>query len=413
MNYEKKQEKNKIVYNVVVDAEDYDKYCDEAFSQIAKQLEIKGFRKGHVPLNIAKQYVDSSDVLSHAANNCIEEKWFEIANKEKIEAISSANVKILKMAKGNPLEFEVEIETLPEIELPDYKKIAKDTPKKEIKVDEKEYKGALSWLIQSRAKFFQKNEKAKKGDLIEITYSSKDLDDNKEKKDRFILGKGHYIKELEEELLGVSKGDKKEIEIKDPKDNKKKIVLNVVIDSVQKMELPELNDDFAKSVGFESVEDLEKSIRNGIEQEKKMAEKQRIRTEVLEKIAKETKVDLPQVLIEREKEALLQNLKNRVSYELQTTFDDYLKQVKKTEEEIKKEFEKVAKERVKGFLILHEIEKKENVVVVEDEIDKKIEELAAQYPDKDKAREDLKNSDARYYIEDELKRDKIFSILGC
>jgi len=158
---------------------------------------------------------------------------------------------------------------------------------------------------------------------------------------------------------------------------------------------------------------LEKSMRNGIEQEKKMAEKQRIRTEVLEKIAKETKVDLPQVLIEREKEALLQNLKNRVSYELQTTFDDYLKQVKKTEEEIKKEFEKVAKERVKGFLILHEIEKKENVVVVEDEIDKKIEELAAQYPDKDKAREDLKNSDARYYIEDELKRDKIFSILGC
>ena len=64
-------------------------------------------------------------------------------------------------------------------------------------------------------------------------------------------------------------------------------------------------------------------------------------------------------------------------------------------------------------MILHEIEKKENVVVVEDEIDKKIEELAAQYPDKDKAREDLKNSDARYYIEDELKRDKIFSILGC
>ena len=75
------------------------------------------------------------------------------------------------------------------------------------------------------------------------------------------------------------------------------------------MELPELNDDFAKSVGFESVEDLGKSMRNGIEQEKKMAEKQRIRTEVLEKIAKETKVDLPQVLIEREKEALLKILK--------------------------------------------------------------------------------------------------------
>jgi len=413
MTYEKKQEKNKLIYNVVVETEEFDKYYDEALTCIAKEVEIDGFRKGHVPVAIAKSHVDPSHILSRAANDCISAKWFEIVTKESIEAIKEPNVEILKMAQGNPFEFKAEVEILPEIKLPDYKKIGKETPKTEIKIEEKEFDDAINWLAQSRAKFFQKDGKAEKGDLIEITYKVNDIDDDKEKKDRFILGKGHYIEGLENELIGLVKGEKKEIKVNDPKDKKKKIVLSVNVDSVQKMEVPELNEEFAKSVGFESIKKMEESIRSGLEKEKQMSEKQKIRTEVLEKIAKETKVEVPQTLIEREGEALLQNLKNRVSYELQMTFDEYLKQVNKTEEEIKKEFEKVAQERVKGFLVLHEIEKKENISITEDELNTKIEELAAQYPDKEKAKEEMKNSDARYYIEDELKRDKIFTILGC
>ncbi len=413
MTYEKKQEKNKLIYNVVVEAEEFDKYCDEALVQIAKEIEIDGFRKGHVPVAIAKSHVDPSQIMSYAVNDCISAKWLEIVTKENIEAIKEPSIEILKMAQGNPLEFKAEVEILPEIKLPDYKKIGKDTPKTEAKIEEKEYEDALNWLVQSRAKFFQKEGKAEKGDLVEITYNMKDVDDDKEKKDRFILGKGHYIEGLEDELIGLAKGDKKEVKVSDPKDKKKKIVLNVSVDSVQKMEVPELNEEFAKSVGFESLKKMEESIRSGLEKEKQMSEKQKIRTEVLEKIAKETKVEVPQTLIEREGEALLQNLKNRVSYELQMTFKDYLKQVNKTEEEVKKEFESVAKERVKGFLVLHEIEKKENISVTEEELDKKIEELAAEYPDKEKAKEEMKNSNAKYYIEDELKREKIFTVLGC
>lgn len=413
MTYEKKQEKNKLIYNVVVEAEEFDKYYDEALICIAKEIEVDGFRKGHVPVNIAKSHVNPSDVMTHAANDCISAKWIEIVVKENIEAIKEPNVEILKMAKGNPLEFNAEVEVLPEIKLPDYKKIAKDVPKTEAKVEEKEFKDALNWLVQSRAKFFQKDGKAKKEDLIEITYSIKDIENDKEKKDRFILGKGHYIEGLENQLIGLVKGDKKEIEVNDPKNKEKKIILSVVVDSVQKMEVPEMNEEFAKSVGFESVKKMEEDIKSGIEKEKQMSEKQRIRTEVLEKIGKETELEVPQILIERENEALLKNLKNRVSYELQMTFDDYLKQVNKTEEEVKKEFEKVAQERVKGFLVLHEIEKKENINITEDELNAKIEELANQYPDKEKAKEEMKSSDARYYIEDELKRDKIFNLLGC
>jgi len=413
MKYEKKQEKNKLIYNIVIDTEEFKVYLNNALESIAKEVEIKGFRKGHAPINMVKSNIDQSIVLSKGVEDCISAKWFEIVEKDNIEAIAQPNIEVLKMAEGSPLEFKAEVEVLPEVKLPDYKKLSSEVKAKETKIDEKEYKDAINWLIQSRAKFFQKDGKAEEGDLIEITYTAKDLDDGKEKKDRFILGKGHYIEDLESKLIGLQREDEKEIEVSNPEDRSKKVVLNVKVDSVQKMETPELNDEFAKTVGFENLAKLEESVRSGLQKEKEMAEKQRKRTEVLEKIVKESKLEVPQTLLEREINALFENLKNRASYELQMPFDDYLKQVQKTEEQIKKEFEKIAEERVKGFLVLHEIEKKESIEVKEDEINKKIEELAAEYPDKNKAKEEMMNSNAKYYIEDEIKRNKIFDILGC
>lgn len=402
MKYEKKQTKNKITFSVIIKKQDFDKKYHQVFDILKQDLDLKGFRKGHVPTNIAKTHIDQSQVLNYTANALIEEKWLEIVKKEDLTAIDSPNVKILKLAQGNPFEFEVEVETLPDINLPDYKKIAKTITKNKVKVEEKEIQSALNWLAQSRAKFFQKNGKAEKGDLVEITYR---LKDEQEKKDRFILGKGHYLKGLEENLIGLKKGDKKEIKLKE-------FVVNVSIDSVQKMEVKALDDNFAKEVGFDSLLKLKENVEKGLKQEKETAEKQRIRTEVLEKIAKEATFEIPEVLIQRETESLFGNLKNRVTYELQTTFDEYLKQVKKDEAQVKKEFEKVAKKRVKAFLILNKIEKLENISIKQEEIDQKIEEIIKDQPDKAKAREDIEKGDAIYYIEDELKKEKIFSLLG-
>lgn len=412
MTFEKKQEKNKLIYNIVVPAEEFQVYYNETLAEFAKEIEIDGFRKGHAPIEVVKSKIDPSHVLSHAVEDCIQAKWFEVVNQENLEAIKEPSIDVLKMAEGNPLEFKAEVEILPEIKLPDYKKIGKSVSPKEIKVEEKDIQEALKWLVESRAKFFQKEGKAEKGDLVEITYNFKEVKEDKEKKDRFVLGKGHYLEGLEDALLGLSREEKKEIEVIDPKE-KKKIALNVTMVSVQKMEIPELNDEFAKTVGFDSVKALEENTKEGLNKEREMSEKQRLRTEVLEKITKNTKVEVPETLIEREGKALLQNLKDRVGYELQMPFETYLKEVKKTEEEVANEFKKVAVERVKGFLVLHEIEKIEKVEVTAQEIEAKIEELASSYPDKEKVKEEMKKGNAQFYVEDELKKEKIFKILGC
>lgn len=413
MKTEKTQEKSKITYKIEVEKEEFDKYYEQTLANFAKEVNVKGFRKGFVPKDVAERNVDLSMVLSYTAEDCIKDKWVEIVNKDKLEAIDQPQIEVLKIAKGDSFEFKATVEVLPEIKLPNYKEIAKEVKSKEIKVSKKEYEDALNWLVQSRAKFSQKMDSAEKTDLIEITYHSPDLEGDKEKKDRFILGKGHYVEGLEEALIGLKKGDEKEVAVPNPKEKDKKITLKVKVESVQKMELPELNDEFATQVGFKDVKDLEKNINDGLKKEKEVSELHRKRTEVLDNISKKIKLDLPQALISREQESLVNNLKDRVKHELGIKFEDYLKQVNKKEEQIRIEFEKIAKERVKGFLILHAIEKQEKIKLAKEEIDKKIEELASQYPDKEKAKEEIKNSDARFYIEDELRRDKIFKILGC
>lgn len=413
MKFEKKQEKNIITYTFNVEKKEFDDFYEKTLTDLSKQVKVDGFRENHVPKDVAEKHLDPSAVLYEAAERCIRHFWLDTAEKENIQAINQPRIELTKVAKGDELQFTVEYETLPEIKLPDYNKIAKTVKSNEIKVEEKEYQDALNWLLQSRSKISQKEGKSKKGDLIEITYHCKEIEDDKDKKDRFILGKGHYIKGLEDQLIGLEKGDEKKIKVPHPTEKDKEITLDLKVESVQIVETPKLDDDFAKTVGFKNQKELEENIKKGLEDEKQMAEKHRKRTEVLEKIAKETKVDLPESLIEKENTGLLENLKQRVSQELKISFEEYLKQVKKTEEEVKQEFKKVAEQRVKQLLVLAQIEKQENIVVSDKEIKDKINELASQYPDKEQALKEMQSSNARFYVEDEMKRDKIFEKLGC
>lgn len=219
---------------------------------------------------------------------------------------------------------------------------------------------------------------------------------------------------MEEALLGMKEGEHKDFETENPQDKKEKLEICVKVDSVNKMELPEINDEWVKTLGkFTDVNSLKEDIKKGIIEEKEIAQKQQRREEVIKKILEKTKFEVPQVLVEREVGFMMDNIKSRVNSELQISLEEYLKQIKKTEEELKKDFEKIAEERVKGFLVLHQISKDEKMEIGENEINQKIEELLSQYPDKEVARKNMNMEQAKMYIEDELKRERIFKLFDC
>lgn len=390
--------KSEIEIFFEIPAEEFKDYFEEAVLNLGKDFETEGFRKGKVPKEIIERELGPGKLLEEAANLAVRESYVKTIRQlaDKIEAIGKPEIQITKLAKGSPLEFKAKVTTIPGIKLPDYKNIASKIKPKEVFVEEKEVEEAINFLQKSRANLSPKTTTSEIGDFLEISFQSPHIEEGKFQKDSFILGQGHFIPGFEENLAGLKAGSEKEFSLTFPKNHLQKKLAGKSVDfkvkilSVQKIELPEINDDWAKSLGnFENLESLKKSLREGIKAEKNEEERQRNRTEILEKISKETSLEIPDILINFEKERMLEELKENLQNQFQIKINDYLTKIKKTEEELRDSFSPEAEKRVKNSLILREIARREKVLVSEEEVKEKINETLKNYPGIEKDKKEL------------------------
>ncbi|HRT18216.1 MAG TPA: trigger factor family protein, partial [Candidatus Paceibacterota bacterium] len=190
MKYEIKEVRaTKKKVEIEVSAEDFNNYYSQTLKKISADAEIPGFRKGKAPEDMVESRVTKEGVLSEAAEMAIRESWARFLAESKEEAISQPQVEIIKIAKDNPLIFTAEFEILPLIKLPklDSAKVEKSS----VEVTDQEVEDAIKWIQQSRAKYSEKISGAEDGDLVEFTFSCLDIENDPEKKDRIVLGKGH------------------------------------------------------------------------------------------------------------------------------------------------------------------------------------------------------------------------------
>ncbi len=414
----KKLSKSKIEILFEIPWKEFEGYFKKASLILGKDITVKGFRPGKMPQEILEKEIGTEKILQKAADLAVKEKYPQIIQEKKIETASQPQINITKLAQGNPFEFKAEIFVLPEINLPDYKKIASQIKKREVLVEDKDVEDAVNWIQQSRAVFTPLEREARFDDFVEIEYQSPQIENNKVFRDKFLLGKAKFVPGFEENLKGMKKGEEKEFNVLFPRDysNKsladKKILFKVKMKSVQKMELPEINDEFARKLGkFENLNSLKENLRQGIKKEKELEESQRIRNEILEKIAQNSKCDLPESLVETEKNHLLDDLKQKVSQGLQISFEEYLTQIKKTEEEIKNSFLENAQKRVKNFLVLREIGKTENIMVSEEEIEEETNKILKKYSDLGDTKEKIDLDRLKDYTESVIYNEKVFKKL--
>lgn len=412
----------KHVVEIELSAEEFDVFYNNALKEIAEAMEIPGFRKGKAPMDIVEQQATSEHILSQAMDAAINKNWLEYLDKSLIEAISQPEISIMKIAKGNPFIFNVSVEVLPAIDLPDVKKIAGEIKKTEINISDQEIEDALLWLRNARATLTPKDGPAEKGNFVEFSFQIENLPDTfshlkGEQKDAFILGKNHFIEGMEDAILGMKTGEEKEFEGKidqhldKMQPEKMPVKVKVKINSVQLMNLPELTDEWVKTLGrFDSVSALKEDIKKGLTEEKRTAELNQQRIKAMDKILEKTKIEIPAILLKREQDNLFEELKDRINYELKISLDEYLKKVNKTEEQIRKDFESLAQDRIKRFLILHQIGKNEKIKATEEEVAKRVEEIIKQYPAEQKAQIDIQR--LTFLIGDDITKEKIFAFLG-
>jgi len=377
-------------------------YYEKALAEISSKKEIKGFRVGKAPKDLVEKEIGKHKILEEAVEHAVKETYFEAIRKNDLEPIGPPQVEILKLAEGNPLEFRIKAQVLPEVDLPDYQKIVSGVEKKKSLVENGEMEETIRWIQKSRANMQETENPAQKGNWLDIEYQSPQIENGKVFEDSFILGEAKLIPGFEKKLEGMKKGEEKEFKCEFPKDyfypvksaeggaeqfnrvNKdlagKEASFKVKVKAVKIMELPELTDEFAKQLGsFENIEALKKNVKEGLMQEKEIHNKENWKDEVLKAIGEEMKLETPEILVLSEKERLLEGLKHE-SEHLKIGLEDYLKRIQKTLEELEKEMLEKAEIRVKNYLILREIGKKETIEVSEEELEQEINRILASYP---------------------------------
>lgn len=372
----KKINSNKYILTVEVGKEELKKYIEKAENDIAKDIQVDGFRKGRVPKDIVKKQIGDQQILEKAMDTALNGSLSKVLSEQELEVINVSDLDI-KENSADKLVYSVNLMTFPEIELADLSKIKIN--KKQISVDDKDVEETLGYLRESRAKFIDKNGNVEKGDRIEIdfevTSDGLPVEGGVSKNHPLIVGDNKFIPGFEEQLVGMGKEEEKEFSIDAPKDYShkslagKKLDFKVKVSLIQKVEKPEIDDAFAMELGrFSSLEELKENLRQGILEDKKVKESQRLRLEMIGKIAEVSKIDIPDDMIKERLDAMIANFDNDLhSKGLELSF--YLAHLKKTEDDLRKDWEEDARKQVSYALVLRKIAKDKKISVSREEVE--------------------------------------------
>lgn len=349
--------------------EELAKHREKAIKAFGKDMEVDGFRKGHVPEKVVVERVGEMTLLTEMAERAIAAAYPEILKAHKIDAIGYPQISITKIAPENPLGFTATVAVLPEITLPDYEKIAKDInkAKESAEVTDEEVETQIKDIFRQKLAYERLQEKAKEKAEADA------------KKDDDVTGETELPtpESIEKETHVHADGT-----VHEGPDHEEP-------SAIKDEELPELTDELVKELGqpgqFESAEDFKNKIKEhlGIEKEREVTAAHRAK--ITDAIIEKTEMALPQILIDSELEQMFAQMESDLT-RANLQMDDYLTHIKKTKDDLKKEWTPAAEKRAKLQLVLNEIAKKDDIKPNQGELDAQVDQLLEQYKDADEAR---------------------------
>lgn len=370
-------------------------YLKKAAQRLSRESKIKGFRPGKVPYEVMCNVVGEEKIWQEAIKEIIPRTYVRVVTEHKLEAIGKPQVEITKLAPGNPLEYVARVAVVPDVELPDYKKIRlKPRP---VKIEDKEIEQELQTLRRMRASYITVTRGAEKGDRVEIDFELKDgavpLEGGSSKRHPVWIGEGQVLPALEKQLIGMREGETKTFELTYPTEyfrrelSGRTLSCKVTMKLVQKMVLPELNDEFARNLGkFKDLKDLRTKLRENIKAEKEREEEERFEHELVARVTKQAKISaLPAVLVEAEEKRLQHNLEQDLKRQGRS-MDDFLSEIKKTKEDFRAALRKSATRAVRTGLVLRAIARAEKITVTPEEIQAAINARLRQYASVEQAK---------------------------
>ncbi len=370
----------------------FNEALDHAFEEVKKDVEVKGFRKGHVPRNIYENKFGVESLYEKALNFAISTFYPQAFNEKSIIIVGepSIDVDFSNVSNEKPFEVSLTFPIKPEVELGEY--IGAEVEKANVEVTEEEITAQVEALLAQGSQLeLKEGDTLEEGDTSIIDFEGfvdeEPFEGGKAENHQLKIGSNQFIPGFEEGMVGMKVGETKDVKVTFPEEYHetslagKEAIFKVKLHEIKTEVKQELNDEFVKGLkkeGIETVDALKEDIKNSLTTQKEQSEKNRIIGSAIKFAVDNAKVDIPMEMIDREKDHMRKQVEQQAA-QYNIEFEMYLQFSGLTLEQFDIEIGKQAQDRVLTSLVIDAIAEKEDFEVSDDDVKAKIDEIASMY----------------------------------
>ncbi len=384
-------ENRQVALSIEMEPVEIDKYLDRAYSRLVKKVAVPGFRKGKAPRDILERHIGKDALFQEALEDLIPRAYKEALDEQKIEPIDQPAFELIKT---EPLIFKAVVPLKPEVKLGDYKKIKLES--KPAKIGNKDIDATIEQMREQQAVLLPVERPVQFDDVITMDLEGeRDGEPFPIRKDavyEVVKGAKLPLPGFAENLEGMTKGEERSFVLSYPNGYEmkelagKEHAFKVNVKEIKEKKLPEVDDEFAKSLGKDDLASLREQIESNLKARAEERARAELEQTAVDKLLDLSELEYPPVLVEREIDRLL-NEEARHFAEGVTGLEGYLKTLNKTMDDHRQELRPIATKRVVRSLALGSLSESEKIEVTESDIDAEVEKMAQ---DADKQADDVR-----------------------
>ena len=381
-------ENNMARLTVEVEADRLSDAMKKAYQRQKNRISIPGFRKGKVPQQMIEKMYGPEVFYDDAANFLIQEEYPKAYDECDLDIVSQPEVDVVQIESGKPFIFTAEVAVKPEVTLGKYKEV--EVTKIDTAVSDEEIDTEVQNELKRNSRTIDVTDRAAEmGDTVVLDYEGSvdgvPFEGGKADGHSLELGSDTFIPGFEEQLVGKNVGEETEVNVTFPEEYHaeelagKAAVFKCKIQKITTKELPELDDEYVSDISeFDTVDAYKEDIKKRLTERKEKDAKRAQEDEALAKIIADSKMDLPEAMIDTQVNQMINDYARQLA-QSGLSFDQYLQFSGMTLEQLKSQMRPDATDRIKGSLVLEQIAKEENITASDEDVDKKLTEMAAQY----------------------------------
>jgi trigger factor len=381
------KEKNQAKFTMEFSAEEFEAAINSAYHASKGKFAVDGFRKGKAPKRLIEAHYGEDVFFEDAINNMFSKGYPEALETLGLNAVDRPSADFDKIEKGNGFTATITVTVRPEFTVKDYKGVK--VAKVEHNITDEDVDKELEAMRKRNSRLVLVDRPARDGDTVLIDYSGFVGDEQFEggtaERQPLTLGSNSFIPGFEEQLIGAVAGEEREVKVTFPEDYHsadlagKEAVFKCRVHEIKEMELPELNDEFAKDVSeFDTLEELKKDSREKLEKSAASRAEYELKNAVLEKVYEANEVEIPDVMVEDQIDDMTQEFDQQLRYQ-GLDLQKYFEYAQKDPGEFRKELREDAHKKVRTRLVVEAVADAEKLEASDEDVEAEISAMAGQY----------------------------------